>query len=174
MNNINDFLDYSAHRQEITTALSAQFGLSQTQTDQACQMLVSAILGGIVAGSDTDDKQEESCTSFDLKKLEKLLTRIKTPGENLFTILQEGKDILGYFIGSGDISEKIAASIERKTAVERKIIITMMPVMAVIVLTLLQTALRSKGEESFAAQIENLKKQGIEDEFLSESRSSPR
>lgn len=155
MQNFHEFVNYAAHRPEMMRALAGQFGLDQKQTDTITQMLMSAIAGGLLTNIQREGA-EPLIDALENGKHEKLLEKAKTPGENLFNVLQEGNGILGHILGNKDVSRQVAGAIEQKTNVEAQIIKTMLPIIAAVVMGLLAQNHRKQGAEEFSGNLMSL------------------
>ena len=152
MNNFLDLINYASQRPELIQSLASQFGLDQKQTDTVSQMLISAVAGGMLTNI---QKQGAAplINALESGNHEKLLEKAKSPGENLFNVLQEGNGILSHVLGRKDVSRQVAGAVEKKTNTEAAIIKTMLPIIATIVMGLLAQSSRKQGNDQLSGNL---------------------
>ncbi|MCB1680940.1 MAG: DUF937 domain-containing protein [Rhodospirillales bacterium] len=155
MNNFLDLINYAAQRPEMIRSLAGQFGLDQKQTDNVSKMLISAVAGGML-NNIQNGGLENLMGALENGQHEKLLEKAKAPGANLFNVIQEGNDILGHILGSKDVSRQVAGAVEQKTNVEAEIIKTMLPIIAAVVMGMLDQTRRKQGNSQFSGSLLNM------------------
>ncbi len=155
MSDFLDLINYASHRPELVKSLAGQLGLSQQQTDQASQMLMAAIGGGLL-NNINNGGLEGLLSALNRGNHQTLLNRTKTPGDNLFSVIQEGNQILGHILGNKNISRKVAETVEQKTDVEAAILKTMLPIIAAAVMGLLAQAKKKQGENRFSSSLTHM------------------
>lgn len=152
MNNFFDLINYAAQKPEMVRSLAAQFGLDQKQTDDVSKMLMSAVAGGMlnnIQNGGLDSLKQ----ALENGQHEQLLEKVKTPGANLFNVVQEGNGILGHVLGSKEVSRQVANAVGQKTNVEADIIKTMLPIIASVVMGLLAKSQRQQGNSHFSGNM---------------------
>ncbi|MBK6896017.1 MAG: DUF937 domain-containing protein [Alphaproteobacteria bacterium] len=152
MNNFLDLINYAAQKPEMVSSLAAQFGLDQKQTDEVTKMLISAVAGGML-NNVKNGGLENLTKAIETGQHEQLLEKVKTPGANLFNVVQEGNGILGHILGSKDVSRQVASAVQQKTNVEADIIKTMLPIIASTVMGLLAQSQRKQGSSQFSGNM---------------------
>ncbi len=152
MTNFLDLINYASQRPEMVRALAGQFGLDQKQTEDVSKMLMSAVAGGML-NNIQNGGLENLMAALQNGQHEALLEKAKTPGANLFNVVQEGNGILGHVLGSKEVSKQVAGAVEQKTNVEAEIIKTMLPIIASVVMGLLAQTQRKQGNQQFAGNM---------------------
>ncbi len=150
MNNFLDLINYASQKPEMVKALAGQFGLDEKQTDAVSKMLISAVAGGML-NNVKNGGLDSLIGALDTGKHEEMLGKVKTPGENLFNVVQEGNGILGHVLGSKEVSRQVAGVVEKKTDIDAAIIKTMLPIIAAVVMGLLSQYRQKQGNEQFSS-----------------------
>lgn len=155
MNNLFDLINLAAQKPELVKSLASQFGLSEQQTENASQMLMSAVAGGLMNNIQKGGA-ESLMAALEKGNHENLLNKTKIEGENLFNVVQEGNNILGHILGSKEVSRQVAGAVEQKTDIDAQILKTMLPIIAAVVMGLLSQSMKQQGSNQFAGNIMSL------------------